>query len=79
MFGQSLGSSSFDSIEKRLADNLLKVTAEIEKDTNELASYSGRQTHAGNSGHIDGVQQGLSKSLHVLNALRRLSRSLSDR
>jgi hypothetical protein len=79
MSAQPLDSSSFDSVERRLADNLLKVTAEVEKDTNELESYSGRQTHAGNSGHIDGVQQGISNSLRVLNALRRLSRSLSDR
>ena len=79
MFGQSFDSSNLNSIERRLADNLLKVTAEIEKDTNELESYSGRKTHAGNSGHIDGVQQGFSKSLQVLNALRLLSRSLSDR
>jgi hypothetical protein len=59
-------------MERQAADNIDAILAEVEKDREELASYSGRTRKVG-------AQQGLLNATELLNALQHLSRLLKGR
>ena len=71
----------FDSLERQAADNIDAILAEVEKDRDELAMFSGRRPAASQSGcRLEaGAQQIASNATELLNALRQLSRSLKGR
>lgn len=67
-----MSSGRFDSMERHAADNVDRILAEVEKDREELAKYSGQTRKVG-------AQQGLLNATELLNALQQLSRLLKGR
>jgi hypothetical protein len=76
-----MSSGRFDSLERQAGERLEVILAEVVKDWEELAVYSGQEQRVGRGGKAPrfqevGAQQGLSNATELLNALRQLSRSL---
>jgi hypothetical protein len=77
-----MSSGRFDSLERQATDRLDVIIADVEKDREELAAYSGQEQRVGRGGNAPrfqevGAQQGLSNATELLKALRQLSRSLN--